>query len=174
MKKELIRGRITSILMVIAFLVFSTVFFYMPKHNLLSSSMAFLNFQRSFYVEDLSSGISIKDAYPVKDSEGLKNNPYTFKVVNNSNKEIKYQIIFSNDLEDDNILDNKYLRYALSNIDDSDMIIDNLNSDGIILTSTLKANESKIFNYRMWLDFNSDNDAMGKTFVGTIKIEKVK
>ena len=173
MNKE-IRGRVASILIVLSFLVLSTVFFYMPRHNVLMSSMAFLQMKRSFYVEDLSNGISIKDAYPVKDSEGLKNNPYTFKIVNNSNKEIKYQIIFSNDIESNNILENNYLRYSLSNIDDENIKIDTLSNDGIIFESTLKAKEEKVFNYRMWLNYDSDENSMGKIFVGTIKIEKVK
>ena len=173
MNKE-IRGRVTSILVVTLFLVLSTLFFYIPKQNLLASSFSFLQMQRSFYVEDLSSGILLHDAYPIEDKYGIKNEPYTFKVVNDSKKEIKYKIIFSNDEEIDNLLENKYLRYALSNIDDSNIEAKTLSDDGIILETTLKANSSQTFNFRMWLDYNSDNGAMGKLFVGTIKIEKIK
>ena len=45
-------------------------------------------------MQDLSSGILLKDAYPTSDSTGLKNDAYKFKIVNNSNSKITYQIVF--------------------------------------------------------------------------------
>ena len=178
MNKE-IKRRLLSIISISIFLILMTTFVYLPKQQNLLSSFAFLQSQRSFYMQDLTTGVLLKDAYPTKDEMGLKNNPYTFKVVNNTNKDITYNIIFQNNetkaLErEKDVLPNRYLRYSLSDINDTNLEANTLPNDGIILTTTIKANSESIFNFRMWLDYNSDEGAMNKIFIGNIKIEEIK
>ena len=98
MNKE-IRNRIFSIIAVSTFLIIMTTFVYLPRQTSLLSALAFLKQEQSFYMEDLSEGLLLKSAIPTKDEAGLNNDPYRFQVVNNSNENITYQIIFKNNEE---------------------------------------------------------------------------
>lgn len=173
MNKE-IRKRILSILAVLTFLLVSTVLIYMPNHANVASALTFLNGVQSFYMEDLSSGVLLKDANPTKDEDGLKIDPYKFQVVNKSNRNITYKIVFKNKVEDESVrLANKYLRYSISTENGSEEI-STLSDDSIILTTTITPNTTQVFNFKMWLDYNSDDDAFGKRFSGVIQIEEIK
>lgn len=177
MNKKEVRKHILSIICVSTFLIFMTTFVYLPKQENLLSSFAFLEAQRSFYVEELSSGILLHDATPVSDKKGLQNDPYTFKVVNNSNKEITYQIKFNNNEEKikaqgKEVLPNRYLRYNLLQGNTEIVEPSTLPDDGILYEAVIPANSEIIFNFRMWLDYNADNGAMNKTFIGKIEVEK--
>ncbi len=178
MKSKEIRKTIISIISVSLFLLVTTTFVYLPKQETLLSSLAFLQNQKRFYMQDLSSGILLKDAVPVSDSKGLKNGPYTFKVVNNSNSKIPYKIIFKNNKEKVSktgreVLPNKYLRYTIKENNNNYIEPLNLTDNGIIYETTIDANSSSTFEFKMWLDYNSDNEAMDKAFVGKIEIEEI-
>lgn len=178
MKKEII-NRLLSIITVSLFLIVVTTYVYLPNNKNLSSALAFLNHEKSFYMQDVTSGVLLKDATAVEDSEGLSYDPYTFKVVNNTNKNITYKIVFKSDIEKakakgKEILPNKYLRYSISNINDTNLEANTLSDDGILLTTTITPHSTVTFNFRMWLDYNCDEGAFDKIFVGKIAIEKVK
>lgn len=178
MKNKEIRKTIISIISVSLFLLVTITFVYLPKQETLLSSLAFLQNQKRFYMQDLSSGILLKDAVPVSDSKGLKNDSYTFKVVNNSNSKIIYHIIFKNNKEKVSntgreVLPNKYLRYTIKENNNNYIEPLNLTDNGIIYETTIDANSSSTFEFKMWLDYNSDNEAMDKAFVGKIEIEEI-
>lgn len=161
------------------FLIVSTTFVYLTKKNNLLSSLIFLQNQQKFYMQDLSSGILLKEAIPVSDSKGLENEPYIFKVVNNSDKEITYRILFKNNIDkvkrlNKDVLPNEYLRYIVKESNIEFIEPRNLNDDGIIYETTINAKSSTVFEFKMWLDYNSDNNAMNKSFIGKIMIEEVK
>lgn len=178
-KDKEIRRLIISILGVSIFLIFMTAFVYLPKQQNLLSSLAFLQNQQRFYMQDITSGILLKDAPPVIDEKGLEYEPYLFKVVNNSNADITYNIIFKNnkekiEAEGKEVLPNKYLRYSLK--EENKIIVEpvTLKDNGILYTTTIPSNSEMIFEFRMWLDYESDNGAMNKTFIGRIEIEEIK
>ena len=178
MNKE-IRKSIFSIIFVSIFLIVMTTFVYLPNQKNLVSAFAFLNQEQRFYMEDISEGILLKSAQPVKDSEGLKNDPYVFQVVNNSNKNITYNIVFKNNKDKakeqgKEVLPSHYLRYSVSDSKDTNLEAKTLSEDGILLTTTIPPKSKQVFNFRMWLDYNSDNGAMGKIFIGTMAVEEVK
>lgn len=178
MNKKEVRKHILSIIFVSTFLIFMTTFVYLPKRENLLSSFAFLQAGRNFYVEELSSGILLHDATPTTDKKGLQNDPYTFKIINNSNKDVTYQIKFNNNEEKikaqgKQVLPNRYLRYNLEQENTEIVKASTLTEDGIIYVATIKANTETTFNFRMWLDYYSDNGAMNKTFIGKIEIEKI-
>ena len=178
-KKKEIKKLIFSIISVSLFLMFMTSFVYLPKQENLLSSMAFLQNQKRFYMQDLSSGILLKDAYPTSDSTGLKNDAYKFKIVNNSNSKITYQIVFQNNeeqakLKGKEVLPNKYLRYVINKENELFKNIQNLSDDGILYTATIDAKSEEPFEFRMWLDYNADNGAMDKIFIGKIELVEVK
>ncbi len=172
MKNE-IKKHILSILAVLTFLLLSTAFIYMPNHNSMASALTFLNGVQSFYMEDLSDGVLLKDANPTMDEDGLENEPYKFQVVNKSNKNITYKIVFKNKVDnEEERLANKYLRYSISTENTTENVVSTLDEDSIILTTTITPNTTQVFNFRMWLDYNSDDDAFGKRFSGVIQIEE--
>jgi hypothetical protein len=178
-KKKEIKRLIFSIISVSLFLMFMTSFVYLPKQENLLSSMAFLQNQKRFYMQDLSSGILLKDAYPTSDSTGLKNDAYKFKIVNSSNSKITYQIVFQNNeeqakLKGKEVLPNKYLRYVINKENEPFKNIQNLSDDGILYTATIDAKSEETFEFRMWLDYNADNGAMDKIFIGKIELVEVK
>lgn len=178
-RNKQIRKIVFSIISVSLFLIIMTSFVYLPKQRNLLSSLAFLQNQQRFYVQDLSNGILLKDAYPTSDSVGLNNEPYKFKIVNTSNSQITYKIVFQNNeeqakLKGKEVLPNKYLRYTLNKENEAIEAIKNLSDDGIIYTATIDAKSEEIFEFRMWLDYNADNGAMNKVFVGKIETVEVK
>lgn len=178
MKKEII-NRLLSIIAVSLFLIVSTTFVYLPNSKNLTSALAFLNHEKSFYMQDVTEGVLLHNATPTLDTEGFENDPYTFKVVNKSNTNITYRIVFKSDKEkisksDMEVLPNRYLRYSISNFDDTNLEANTLGDDGILLTTTIPPHSEQKFNFRMWLDYNADDGAFDKIFIGRIAIEKVK
>lgn len=178
MNKE-IRNRLFSIIAVSTFLIIMTTFVYLPRQTNLLSALAFLNQEQSFYMEDLSEGLLLKSAVPTKDSEGLKIDPYTFQVVNNSNKNITYNIVFKNNEEKakergKEVLPSHYLKYAVSLDNNSNLEVKTLSDDGILLTTTITPHSKQVFNFRMWLDYNADEGAMNKIFIGSLAVEEIK
>lgn len=179
MKNKEIRKLVFSIISVSLFLIVATTFVYIPKQENLLSSLAFLKNEKRFYMQDLSSGVLLKEAIPTSDNEGMKNDPYIFKITNNSSSKITYQIVFKNDKEKiekmgKEVLPNKYLRYSIKENNDNFIEPVNLTDDGIIYETVIDAKSSTVFEFKMWLDYNSDNGAMNKSFVGKIGIEEVK
>lgn len=179
MNKKEVRKHILSIISVSLFLIIMTTFVYIPKQENLLSSLAFLQTQQSFYIEELTTGISLSNAVPVSDKKGLENEPYSFKVVNNTNKDITYRIVFNNNEEKaiakgKEVLPNHYLRYNL--VQDNNTVVEpiNLSDEGILYTTTIRANTTEVFEFKMWLDSKADNGAMNKMFIGTIGIEEIK
>ena len=178
MKKD-IRKHVISIVFVSLFLIFMTAFVYLPQHENLVSALSFLSNEQSLYMEDVSSGLLLKDSVPMQDSKGLKIEPYTFRVVNNTNHNITYKIVFKNNKEKVEasgleVLPSKYLRYSISNITDNNLEANSLNEDGILAVFTALPHSKQEFNFRMWLDYNSDSEAMGKAFIGALALVEVK
>ncbi len=178
-KKKEIRKLVFSIVRVTIFLILMTTCVYLPKQENLLSSLAFLQNQRNFYMEDVTSGILLKDANPMTDKKGLQLEPYQFKVVNDTNADITYHIIFQNNEEKakktgKEILPNRYLKYSLQQQDQTLVTSAILPEDGILYTTTIKAHTEEIFDFRMWLDWNADNGAMNKIFIGKIRIVEIE
>lgn len=179
MNKKEIRKHIISIISVSLFLIIATTFIYLPKQENLLSSFAFLHNQQRFYMKDLSSGILLSNASPTKDSSALSIDPYRFQVVNNSDSDITYQIVFKNNEEKakargKEVLPNKYLRYSLIGSNNKKVEPATLSTDGILYTTTIQANSVENFDFRMWLDYNADNGAMNKIFIGKIELIEIE
>ncbi len=178
MTKKQVRGHIISIISVSLFLILATTFIYIPKQASLMSSFAFLQNVQNFYMKELTSGILMHDAIPTKDEKAKNNTPYTFQVVNNSDKDITYQIIFKNNEEKAKakgmeVLPNRYLRYSLISNNNEIVKPSTLTDDGVLYETTIKANSTETFDFRMWLSYYADNGAMNKIFIGKIEIQEI-
>lgn len=173
-KKEVI-FRVTSIILWTLFLIFTTVFWFLPKREF-TRSMAYSMDQSFFYLEELSDGISLLDMYPMSDEVGLKQKSFSFQVVNQLDQEVTYAVSFENDLSKienpEKLLKSNYLRYQIVR-NGEPLPIQNLNLDGTLLVSTVNAHSQDVYELRVWLDKNVGNEAQDKEFYGFVSIHTI-
>lgn len=178
-KKEVMHY-LSSIFMVVLFLIVATNYFYYPKKVEMQRAMTYAKNQASISITDLSDGIHLAEAYPVPDEEGISGEPYRFQVNNYSDHAVKYQIVFENNVEKvkslgAEALENHYLRYDLQEeTGDETQALDNLSEDGVLATLTIASLEEQTFSLHLWLDYNADDGVQNKSFIGAIKIVKVE
>ena len=178
LNKEILK-RITSIVALSLFLVFSTVFVFIPNSNELLAALSFMNRQGNFYVEEVSKALHMKETIPMHDEDALDYDGYTFKVVNNTKKDINYQIVFKNNknvllAKGYNPLDNNKVRYNLDLNNSNTINPRNLTDEGIIYIGTIKANSEDTFNLKMWIDWEAGNEILGTVFQAKINIEEIE
>ena len=139
--------------------------------------------------------INLLNTYPISEGEALEQTPYTFTIKNKCDNYIEYYVIASV-ISTTNKIDSKYVKVSL--LGDNDLngtIINSLESistpqslskynitENYILKrgDGISKDESRTFNFRMWLDSNNKDiwtseDVEGKDYqvkisvVGTVK-----
>lgn len=120
--------------------------------------------------------INLTRAYPQKESEGLKEKPYDFKVNNNGNIVSKYTIYLDDgDIDSGDVrMNDSYIRYHL-NKNGINEVNDLLSSTGIngsrvIDVGYLAPGKSNNYELRLWIDEDADSDVMDTVFSGKIRI----
>ena len=108
--------------------------------------------------------INIQNAFPVIDSEGLKSTPYTLTIKNTGSLPYLFDLKMLSTTED-NVIDVKYIKFQVNN-DKSNTLYraNNIIASNIILYPE----EEKTFNVKVWLDINTPNDELGKTFMAKL------
>ena len=113
-----------------------------------------------------TSKISLIDAFPISDEDGLKQTPFTFTIKNNCNSYVKVYITIDStyrESTDTSYLKDNYMKVNISPegtttsksvILGSQTLTDlESNRKGYIIVSTgLKANEEKSYDLRIWMD----------------------
>ena len=113
-----------------------------------------------------TSKISLTDAFPITDEDGLKQTPFTFTIKNNCNSYVKVYITIDSTYRDStssSYLKDNYMKVNISPkgtttgksvILGSQTLTDlENNRKGYIIVSTgLKANEEKSYDLRVWMD----------------------
>ena len=113
-----------------------------------------------------TSKISLTDAFPITDEDGLKQTPFTFTIKNNCNSYVKIYITIDStyrESTDTSYLKDNYMKVNISQkgtttsksvILGSQTLTDlENNRKGYIIVSTgLKANEEKSYDLRIWMD----------------------
>ena len=113
-----------------------------------------------------TSKISLTDAFPISDEDGLKQTPFTFTIKNNCNSYVKLYITIDStyrESTDTSYLKDNYMKVNISPegtttsksvILGSQTLTDlENNRKGYIIVSTgLKANEEKSYDLRIWMD----------------------
>ena len=113
-----------------------------------------------------TSKISLTDAFPITDEDGLKQTPFTFTIKNNCNSYVKVYITIDStyrESTDTSYLKDNYMKVNISPkgtttsksvILGSQTLTDlENNRKGYIIVSTdLKANEEKSYDLRVWMD----------------------
>ena len=124
-----------------------------------------------------SKEISLTNAIPQEDSEGLSGEPYSFLLINNGTTDLKYTIYLEDDKEAQNkcgtdceLVPYKFIRYNLAN--DSELLkTSNLSTtSNALYTGRIKSKATDKFNLRVWLSIGADNTAMNKYYFGKIKV----
>jgi hypothetical protein len=120
------------------------------------------NQTQTMYIEELSNPITLANTYPTKDTEGLKEKGYTFKVKNNQqNKEVTFYL--QNNLKNEtNQLNYKYIRYQVTKNNHVIIKPTNIKETGILFKDT--NTENSTYEIKMWIDYNSDTGVYGKKF----------
>lgn len=121
--------------------------------------------------------ISIENAMPIEDKDGLKQTPYTFEVVNDGTIDSEYEVYLDDEAIDNNEtrMNNEYIKYNFikNGISNGVNKLSNLNTqtNRLLDKGTLKVGEKITYNLRLWIDKDTTNDVMKTVFSGKIRIE---
>ena len=135
-----------------------------------------------------TSKISLTDAFPITDEDGLKQTPFTFTIKNNCNSYVKVYITIDStyrESTDTSYLKDNYMKVNISPegtttsksvILGSQTLTDlESNRKGYIIVSTgLKANEEKSYDLRIWMDSAvTTEQGLNKNWSGKIVVSVV-
>ena len=121
-----------------------------------------------------SNSITLNNALPISDSEGLSGtNEYEFTVENTGTINANYKITLDNtcsldktftvngeNIKPDKCIPNKYIKVALKEGNKSYEVLEydkNNNEDYIIETNTINSSSSKTYKMKIWLDYDTPN-----------------
>lgn len=112
--------------------------------------------------------ISLENAYPIPDSEGLQTTPYQFKVTNKGTVAAVYQLTLSE--HSITSLDRNFLKYTLKKNDGEESAPIVLSNLTLIENQTLEPGQSDTYELKVWLKEDATNDAMGKRWVSKVQV----
>ena len=132
-----------------------------------------------------TSKISLTDAFPITDEDGLKQTPFTFTIKNNCNSYVKVYITIDSTYREStntSYLKDNYMKVNISPkgtttgksvILGSQTLIDlESNKKGYLIINTgLKANEEKSYDLRIWMDSSvTTEQGLNKNWSGKIVV----
>ena len=118
--------------------------------------------------ESLSGSVTINNQLPMSDSDGESSTPYIFRITNKGNLSYKFNIMLLSTTTDNQI----EAQYIKLKVNDNEIVTLNSLTNGIILSDiTLKPTEYIDVTLRVWLDINTPNTQIGKTFNAKITTE---
>ena len=118
--------------------------------------------------ESLSGSVTINNQLPMPDSDGENSTPYIFRITNTGNLSYKFNIMLLSTTTDNQI----EAQYIKVKVNDNEIVTLNSLTNGIILSDiTLKPTEYIDVTLRVWLDENTPNTQIGKTFNAKITTE---
>lgn len=109
-----------------------------------------------------SENISLSNALPMKDEDGLNTTPYEFTIKNVGNLDYKFDVKLLSTGTADNTFSSQYIRLQ---IDDGEVVSLSDLSNGVIKDDlTLLVGESVDISIRIWLSIDTPNTQLGKSF----------
>ena len=179
-KKENKVGLIVLILsIIVSILSFSyaiyTVLHRGEKENTMSTATLILS------LEDKTSSISLINAVPISDANGLSLTPYEFTLRNSGTADALYKIYMEDNEEsyrehgcENSKLGSNNIRYAITD----DKGITNMNllstNSGLIYSGVIKASSSNNYSLRLWIKSEATNETMLKHFHGRLRVEAIQ
>lgn len=117
------------------------------------------------FVEDEQ--ISIENAFPTIDSDGIKQEPYKLTIKNTGSLPYLFDLKMLSST-DENVIDGKYIKFQVNGSIPTTLYKAN---NTIASDLILYPNEELSFNVKVWLDNSANNDILGKKFNAKIVTE---
>src|SRR5699024_2168094 len=111
--------------------------------------------------EGLGDTLNLANSLPITDEEGKSSTPYRFKITNKGNISYTFDLLLNNTTSS-NAISNNYIKIMIDN--NEPVLLSDLTDNIIASDLTLNPSQSKIINVRIWLDINTPNTEIGKTF----------
>ena len=180
-KLKLYYGLLVTVLCIIGVsFAWFRLYLSQTENNTIASRTCF----NTTLTEDTSK-ISLTDAFPISDEDGLKQTPFTFTLKNNCDSYVKVYITIDStyrESTDSTYLKDNYMKVNVSpkDIPDNESVIlgnqtlTDLESNrkGYIIVNTgLKANEEKSYDLRIWIDSETTLDqGLNKNWAGKVVV----
>ena len=173
---------ISLLVTVICIISVSYAFFVLYLRQTDNNAVTALSCFTSTLTEE-NSAINLSNEFPIKDEDGIKKTPFTFKITNNCNNYVKAYITIDSLKEGTaNYILSKYMKANVSTKGTTDgtsliigtqntKILDNKHNGYIVKEVGLNKNESKEFDLRLWIDYDTTKEqAAGMTYLSQVVI----
>ena len=173
---------ISLLVSVICIISVSYAFFVLYLRQTDNNSVTALSCFTSTLTEE-NSAINLTNEFPIKDEDGMKKTPFTFKITNNCNNYVKAYITMDSLKEGTaNYILSKYMKANVSTKGSTDgtsliigtqntKVLDNKHNGYIVKEVGLKSKESKEFDLRLWIDYDTTKEqAAGMTYLSQVVI----
>lgn len=127
--------------------------------------------------DEASTGISLEDAVPVRDSVGLSSEAYTFKLKNTGDITSSYSI-YLDDMElseGESRMSDGFIKYSLTKNggDATTQLLSAIgeNPNRLLDNGTINKDTTYVYTLRLWINSDADNKVMGTTFRGNLRVE---
>ena len=118
--------------------------------------------------EAVGNSVTLNNSLPMSDSDGENSTPYIFRITNKGNLSYKFNIMLLSTTTD-NQIEAQYIKLKVN--EDEPIKLNSLTNGVILSDITLKPNEYIDVTLRVWLDINTPNTQIGKTFNAKITTE---
>ena len=173
---------ISLLVSVICIISVSYAFFVLYLRQTDNNAVTALSCFTSTLTEE-NSAINLSNEFPIKDEDGIKKTPFTFKITNNCNNYVKAYITIDPLKEGTaNYILSKYMKANVSTKGSTDgtsliigtqntKVLDNKHNGYIIKEVGLKSKESKEFDLRLWIDYDTTKEqAAGMIYLSQVVI----
>ena len=173
---------ISLLVSVICIISVSYAFFVLYLRQTDNNAVTALSCFTSTLTEE-NSAINLSNEFPIKDEDGMKKTPFTFKITNNCNNYVKAYITIDPLKEGtSNYILSKYMKANVSTKGSTDgtsliigtqntKVLDNKHNGYIVKEVGLKSKESKEFDLRLWIDYDTTKEqAAGMTYLSQVVI----
>ena len=173
---------ISLLVSVICIIGVSYAFFVLYLRQTDNNSVTALSCFTSTLTEE-NSAINLSNEFPIKDEDGIKKTPFTFKITNNCNNYVKAYITIDPLKEGTaNYILSKYMKANVSTKGTTDgtsliigtqntKVLDNKHNGYIVKEVGLNSKESKEFDLRLWIDYDTTKEqAAGMTYLSQVVI----
>ena len=173
---------ISLLVTVICIISVSYAFFVLYLRQTDNNTVTALSCFTSTLTEE-NSAINLTNEFPIKDEDGMKKTPFTFKITNNCNNYVKAYITMDSLKEGTaNYILSKYMKANVSTKGSTDgtsliigtqntKVLDNKHNGYIVKEVGLNSKESKEFDLRLWIDYDTTKEqAAGMTYTSQVVI----
>jgi len=173
---------ISLLVSVICIISVSYAFFVLYLRQTDNNAVTALSCFTSTLTEE-NSAINLSNEFPIKDEDGIKKTPFTFKITNNCNNYVKAYITIDPLKEGTaNYILSKYMKANVSTKGTTDgtsliigtqntKVLDNKHNGYIVKEVGLNSKESKEFDLRLWIDYDTTKEqAAGMTYLSQVVI----